>query len=111
MIERSSDAVRHLRENAQGLEASNATIVQADGLQYLRGISKRFDIVFLDPPFNCAVLEQVLSILRPWLDSDGVVYAESEMTFAPSGEWKILKQSRAGQVKFQIMVPAIIEEN
>jgi 16S rRNA (guanine966-N2)-methyltransferase len=110
MIERSSDAVRSLRENAQILEASNATIVQIDGLQYLRGTAKTFDIVFLDPPFNCAVLEQVLSILRPWLAPDGVVYTESELGFEPNANWKILKQSRAGQVKFQIMVPAIIEE-
>lgn len=106
MIEQSSGAIRSLRENALALGAGNANIVQANGLQFLRGAAKPFDIIFLDPPFNRGLLEQALSILRPWLNSDGKVYAESELSFAPSGEWKILKQSRAGQVKFQLMALA-----
>ncbi len=110
MIEQSSDAIRSLRENANILGASNASIVQADGLQFLRSAAKKFDIVFLDPPFNRGMLEQALTMLGPWLTPTGTIYAESELTFAPSSEWKILKQSRAGQVKFQIMTLASLEE-
>ncbi len=92
------------------LGASNANIIQADGVKFLRGVPKTFDLVFLDPPFNRGLLEQILALLPRWLAPNGIVYAESELNFAPGDEWKILKQSRAGQVKFQIMTPASPEE-
>jgi 16S rRNA (guanine966-N2)-methyltransferase len=110
MVEQSASAARGLTENAQRLEADNATIVNTNAMQYLRGATRRFDVIFLDPPFNQGLLEQVLSLLTPWLAIDGKVYIESELTFAPGPAWKILKQSRAGQVKFQLMTPASVEE-
>lgn len=110
MVEQSSIVARVLKENAQLLGANNATVVNANAMQYLRGTARPFDVVFLDPPFNQGILEQALALLSPWLAPDAKVYAESELNFAPSADWKILKQSRAGQVKFQIMTPIRAEE-
>jgi 16S rRNA (guanine966-N2)-methyltransferase len=110
MIEQSSIVARQLKENAQLLGANNATVVNANAMQYLRGAARPFDVVFLDPPFNQSILDQALALLRPWLAPDANVYAESELSFEPSPDWKILKQSRAGQVKFQIMTPTRAEE-
>jgi 16S rRNA (guanine966-N2)-methyltransferase len=103
MVEQSASVARGLTENAQRLGMDNATIVNADAMQYLRGATQRFDVIFLDPPFNQSLLEQVLALLVPWLTPEGKIYAESELSFEPSPAWKILKQSRAGQVKFQLM--------
>ena len=94
MVEQSSIVARGLKENAQLLGANNATVVNANAMQYLRGTARPFDVVFLSP----------------WRAPDAKVYAESELNFAPSPDWKILKQSRAGQVKFQIMTPIRAEE-
>ena len=110
MIEQSSSVARHLKDNAQRLDCSCATIVNANALDYLRGAARRFDIIFLDPPFNQGVLEKVLSLLPPWLSDEGKVYVESELSFTPGAAWKILKQSRAGQVKLQLMTLAAGEE-
>ena len=111
MIEQSSTVARRLNENVKLLDASNAIVVNADAMQFLRGIAQPFDVIFLDPPFKQSLLEPVLAMLSPWLTPDGKVYAESELSFEPSPAWKILKQSRAGQVKFQIMTPAIAQES
>ena len=110
MVEQSAVVARGLTENAQRLGANGATIVNANATQYLHGATRRFDVIFLDPPFNQGLLEQALALLTPWLAIEGKVYIESELPFAPSPIWKILKQSRAGQVKFQLMTPAADEE-
>ena len=110
MVEQSSMVARRLKENAQLLGAANATVINADSLQFLRGAPRPFDVIFLDPPFKQDFLEPILVLLSPWLASRATVYAESELGFAPSSNWKILKQSRAGQVKFQLMTPASPEE-
>ena len=110
MIEQSSTVARRLKENAELLGADNATVVNADALQFLRDTARPFDVIFLDPPFQQGFLEPVLALLSPWVTPEGKVYLESELSFAPSSAWKILKQSRAGQVKFQLMTLASVEE-
>ncbi len=111
MVEQSPRVARALAENVQRLSAQWAAIANADALQYLRGRKERFDIVFLDPPFNQSILPAVLALLPPWLAPDARVYLESESRFEANIEWKILKQSRAGQVKFQLMTPDTPEES
>ena len=110
MIEQSPSVAQNLKDNAQRLDASGALILNVNALDYLRGPAQRFDIIFLDPPFNQGVLEKVLPLLPPWLSHEGKVYVESELNFVPDAAWKILKQSRAGQVKFQLMALAALEE-
>ena len=111
MIEQSAPVAHSLRDNAQLLGANNFTVINANALQYLRDEVRPFDVVFLDPPFNQGLLAQVLALLPAWLMPDAKVYAESELSFEPDANWKILKQSRAGQVKFQLMTLAADEEN
>jgi 16S rRNA (guanine966-N2)-methyltransferase len=106
MIEQSRPIARALHETAQRLSATSAEIVNAEALSYLGGPTRPFDIVFLDPPFSQALLPGVLAMLPAWLTANGRVYVESEPGFEPGAEWKILKQRRAGQVKFQLMTPA-----
>lgn len=110
MVEQSRPVARALTENAQHFGATSAAIVNADALHYLRGAKRPFDIVFLDPPFNQSILPAVLALLPPWLATDARVYMECESSFEPDRAWKILKQNRAGQVKFQLMKPASNEE-
>ena len=111
MIDQSAPVAHSLRDNAQRLGANNFTVIHANALQYLRDAARPFDVVFLDPPFNQGLLAQVLALLPAWLMPDAKVYAESEFSFEPDATWKILKQSRAGQVKFQLMTLAADEEN
>lgn len=111
MVEQSQSVVRSLTENARRLGATSADILNADALQYLRGPKRCFDIVFLDPPFNQPLLPAVLALLRPWLAPGASVYMEYEPGRDPNTEWKILKQSRAGQVKFQLITPDTPEGN
>jgi 16S rRNA (guanine966-N2)-methyltransferase len=105
MVERSHTIAKTLHENAQHLSAEAAEIVNADAMQYLRGSNRHFDIVFLDPPFKQSLLTPILALLPPRLAADGCVYMECEPGIEPGDPWQILKQGRAGQVKFQLMKP------
>jgi 16S rRNA (guanine966-N2)-methyltransferase len=107
MVEQSRSVTQTLSENAQHLGAEMAEIVNADGMQYLRNSKRCFDIVFLDPPFKQSMLMPILALLPPRLAADGCVYMECEPSFAAGDRWTILKQGRAGQVKFQLMKPAV----
>ena len=110
MVEQSRQVAQTLKDNGLLLKASALTVINGDALQYLCGTPRRFDIVFLDPPYQQSLLPQTLNLIAPWLADGALVYAESELCVTPSPDWKILKQSRAGQVNFRLMTLALEED-
>ena len=110
MVEQSRQVAQTLKDNGLLLKASALTVINGDALQYLCGTPRRFDIVFLDPPYQQSLLPQTLNLIAPWLADGALVYAESELGVTPSPDWKILKQSRAGQVNFRLMTLALEED-
>jgi 16S rRNA (guanine966-N2)-methyltransferase len=63
----------------------------------------RYDLVLLDPPYGQGWLERVAPLL-PALAQDGMlVYAEAERRIEALGDWRTLKQGRAGQVFYHLL--------
>jgi len=52
MVEQASRAVAQLRSHAAALLADVVEVVDREALSWLGGRFRRFDIVFLDPPFG-----------------------------------------------------------
>ena len=44
----------------------------------LRKISKRFDVVFIDPPYDIVIYLDVLNLLVPYLNEDAYIVCESK---------------------------------
>jgi 16S rRNA (guanine966-N2)-methyltransferase len=103
MVEKDRGVARILQSNARKLVAQPLEIVAGDALQYLQSAQRQFDLVFLDPPFDSGLLDRVLRLLPPRLPGEALVYVESEPAFEPDANWRILKSSRAGNVKFALL--------
>jgi len=79
-----------------------ATIVRADALSFLRApLLGRFDVVFVDPPFDARLWPQVLASLPPWLSDDAWLYMESPVAehIAPDGGWTLHREGRTREVR------------
>ena len=110
MVENNPVVVRALEANAARFSASRLKIVRADALEFLRRNANggavggtRFDVVFIDPPFDQGVPDEVLSLLPPLLATGGLVYMEAGVQAVVPQSWKTEKQGKAGQVHFQLM--------
>ena len=107
MVEKSRRVCEALRRNAELLEAKNLSVHCADALEFATAAAAdaaaRFDVVFLDPPFRSALLEQALPLVAPLLRPGARVYVESAAAFAASGGWRVLKHGRAGQVHYTLV--------
>jgi len=91
--------IRLHQEDALGLLASGALAEQ------------RFDIVFVDPPFELELQAEVLRLLHqhPCLSVDAVVYVETgqrDLTACLQSGWQIDRQKRAGNVSFGLLSSA-----
>ena len=103
MIEKNRVAFLALQENSKKLACDNVMLRCEDGLEFVRREAGRYDVIFLDPPFQSDALLKVLPLLTSRLTEDGVVYVESGESFDPGPAWNTVKQARAGKVHYQLL--------
>ena len=118
MIDAFGPVVRQLEAVKDKLKADNISIVRADALafardQQLRG--QRFDLIFLDPPYQQDFLGQSLPLCKALLKEGGLVYAESgeRLPFPEEGDgqdlpewlapWELIRADKAGMVHFHLL--------
>lgn len=106
MVEQSISAYQSLLENKSILNAAGAEIIHRDALQFLARNAERFDVIFLDPPFNQGWLTKLLPQLSAHLTVDGVVYAEAEFPLTEEAGWEVRKHGKAGNVYFHLLKSA-----
>lgn len=60
--------------NAQAIEIKNQ-----NALTYLQNVNQQYDVIFLDPPFDCDLLEKVIPMIlkQQVLSVGGLLYVES----------------------------------
>lgn len=107
MIERDPLAARALVEAASQLGSERIVIRNEEALRFLDGAARPFDIVFLDPPFDSALLGAAASKLEQcgWLATESRIHVESSSkaplaALPPS--WRLLREGRAGEVRYHL---------
>ncbi len=119
LVEAFTPAFRQLEEVKAKLQASKVQIQRGDALLLAAALAKsqrKFDLIFLDPPFNQGFLEKILPVCIDLLSENGIVYVEAEqaLPFALDGlatdeipawcqGWELLRKDKAGNVHFQIL--------
>ena len=109
MIEQDPAAVRHLRACVQRLGAAQIDVLQADALAWMRAAAaqgRRFDLVFLDPPFAGDLFAPALLAAQALVGPAGWIYLEADRTFAPAdlpAGWQPWRHLRAGQVHAHLL--------
>lgn len=106
-VERSRRLADVLRQNLATLGTDEARVVRRDAEGYLRGAPEAFDLVFLDPPFNSAIIDAVCGQLDTggWLVPGGWVYVEYDAHTGPPAlptGWDRLRERQAGGVGFAL---------
>lgn len=119
LVEAFTPAFRQIEEVKAKLKASSVQIQRGDALLVAANLTKnkkKFDLIFLDPPFNQGFLEKILPICIDLLSENGIVYVEAEqaLPFVLEGQatdvipawcqgWELLRKDKAGNVHFQIL--------
>jgi len=124
MAESSRVAMQQLAANKDKLRAQQVTLRLADAFDLAEELGRgaalgqgaRFDLIFLDPPYQQGWLPRLLPLCLPLLADEGLVYAESELRLdagadeAEAGKgvdwmqgWSVLRSGKAGKVYFYLL--------
>lgn len=107
MIEQNPEAASALSRNIELLNAGNIQPVIADAIEWLKNNQRRFDIVFLDPPYKAGLLGKCCEILESGqsLAENAKIYLEhapgDDKIVIPES-WECLKHKSAGQVTYKL---------
>jgi 16S rRNA (guanine966-N2)-methyltransferase len=103
MVEKDRMALAELERNRTALGAAQVVIVGGDAAAYLARERRRFDVVFLDPPFRQNALPAILATLPSRLEPGARVYVESDSPVEAPPPWAEVKRGKAGQVSYQLL--------
>jgi 16S rRNA (guanine(966)-N(2))-methyltransferase RsmD len=103
LVERSRTAFTALQKHAGGFECPRMELFCCDALKFAPLSGRRFDILFLDPPYGQGLLARVESRLDVLAAPGARLYAEAEKPMERLGLWSVVKQGQAGQVFFHLL--------
>lgn len=108
MLELQNQAVKTLSDNIQALKVENIKLLQQDAIRWLKSASvDKFDVVFLDPPFDSDYLAQACELLeqQQHLSEFACIYIEMDskqsLPDLPAS-WTLVRQKKAGQVSYYL---------
>lgn len=110
-VDQSAAVAQQLRSNLNTLKCQQGEVITASALDWLSSQpidqSVRFDLVFLDPPFNQQLLAPACLLLeeRNLLRANAVIYLESAaQTGSPDvpANWQLLREKTSGQVSYRL---------
>ena len=107
LVEADAASVKMLNEQKQALSAQQVNIVHRDALMYLQQTDRKFNVVFLDPPFDSELLQHAVFTLitRALITASGLLYIESSKQFIQPqclNAFTCIREKTAGQVRYAL---------
>ncbi|CCY46423.1 methyltransferase putative [Firmicutes bacterium CAG:822] len=102
LIDNNVEAIKTIKENSQNFE-EQLNIIHIDYKKFLKTTDKKFDIIFLDPPYKEKQLDTSLRIIeeRGLLNENGIVICEYEIG-EPHTNLELIKEKSYGPKKIKI---------
>jgi 16S rRNA (guanine966-N2)-methyltransferase len=105
-VDANSRVTANLKKNLAELKIDQAKVVTSTAEDYLKNNQQKFDLVFLDPPFDKGFLPNTLDKLIPHLNEDALVYVEQEISDSEprySEQWQVLKSKKTSRFVYQLL--------
>jgi 16S rRNA (guanine966-N2)-methyltransferase len=117
MVDTHSPVIAQLADIKTRLNADKVELIRGDALATAHSLAqrgRRFDLVFLDPPYHQDFLAKALPLCQNLLKPGGLVYAESgtALPFAPEdgsavpawlASWEMVRSDKAGIVFYNLL--------
>jgi len=107
-VEKAVPVVAEIERQLGLIGADVVTVTRQSVLDFLqvRG-QEKYNIVFIDPPYDLPILNQVFEYLTryDWLEKNAKIYFEANYELLEDDlpqQWKIIKAKKAGQVNYYL---------
>ncbi len=109
-VDNSADAMRVITANITKARLTDKVCLEkCDALSFLGSTPKKFDIIFLDPPYMSELYDKALDIIRNrgLLNSGGVAVCECPSGYTPLlAGYTVIKDKTYGKVRLLVLEEA-----
>ena len=108
-VDNSSSSLEITKKNLEMTHLlDKATLVKQDALDFLKNTTHKFDIIFLDPPYESSIYEDIIHEIsqRGILKPSGILVIEADNVLTPPFScepFKVHRDKKYGRVKILIM--------
>lgn len=103
MVEQNHRVLQALKKNAERLGAERLELLPGDALKFASQDRRRFDVIFVDPPYDLDLVPKLLPDLPALLAPGGVVYVEDDRALEVLEGWEVWRSGHAGKVHFYLL--------
>lgn len=102
LIDNNQEAINTIKTNTQNI-SENIEIKKIDYKKYLKETKEKFDIIFLDPPYDNKLLNKSLKYISEYniLKENGIIICEYEKE-NPITSLKLIKEKKYGTTNIKI---------
>lgn len=103
-VENNKAAIKVIESNLQKTRLDNCEIYHANANDYLTNCKKKYDIVFLDPPYKKGLCDTSMELLyqQNLLNEGALIICETSTSETISSRFNIIKQAKYGTVKITV---------
>jgi 16S rRNA (guanine966-N2)-methyltransferase len=102
-VDRDPQRVRAIADTARTFGAAGLEAHAADARAWLARDSRRYHVIFLDPPFGEDPWPWLLPACAEHLAAGGFIYAEAAHELTPPPALAVHRRARAGQVHYHLL--------
>lgn len=114
-VDKGRQAAAVIKQNLKttGFESSSK-VVCTDSISFLQTETQKYDIAFVDPPYNAGLLEQAMELLPRVMQKSGVILCETALEKQlpeEFGEFVLDRNYRYGKIKICMYIHKDMQQN
>lgn len=80
LVDSNSKAINVIKKNVKNIGIDSVEIINSDYKKALKNFNIKFDLIFLDPPYNTNYIEESIKLIMELdlLNNDGIIVCESD---------------------------------
>ena len=108
-VDSATDSINVTKKNVSDTKFGDISdVVKSDSIEFLNKTQRKFDIIFIDPPYESDLYEKSLYAIKSngVLNPDGMIVLEYDTEITPpfeTSEFETIKDKKYGRVKILIM--------
>ncbi len=104
-IDNNKKVVEFLNKTKKELEEENAIIIKSDFKDFLKTCNIKFDIIFLDPPYQNNFITPSINLIKEYnlLNDNGIIICEYENEIIDTIDYEVMKEKKYGSKNILIL--------
>ena len=80
LVDKNIKCIKAIENNIKNIGIENVKIIHNDYRKVLKDINKKFDLIFLDPPYKTNCIEESIKLIDEYdlLNDNGIIVCESD---------------------------------